>query len=149
MEDDEISTEISDSAVPRAKGEVVNIVTVKNSIVLLLLVFLSGCISPTMPYNSRGRYHLHISALSPEGYLVSVGDRIYTVPDSGRLAVDLPGLHRGRRTLLLGIQVRNVSANDIPAILISNKKRTIRKLTPNDLLKLPREPDGFIRIVLP
>ena len=66
------------------------------------------------------------------------------MPADGRVVVNVPALERGSATYLFGlVKVKESSPYDVPAIHIRRGEHTIRKLSINDLAKLPVDEQGY------
>jgi hypothetical protein len=83
-------------------------------------------------------------------YTVQVASRVdFPVGADGRVVVDVPRLERQHATYLFGVaKVSESSAYDIPAIDLKKGGRTVRKLSLNDLKKLPADSEGYSLVKL-
>ena len=84
----------------------------------------------------------------PEKYVVRVANQeSRTVSADGRVIVDVPRLERGCVTYLFGVvKVREESPYNVRAIGVYRGNQVVRKLSLNDIGKLPSDSEGY-RIV--
>ena len=117
-------------------------------VLLTSCVLLSGCINVLHPYNNPSQEKLHLQSSLPQQYTILVADKTeYPVGADGRVTVDVPRLERGCATYFFGVlKVRDTSCYDVPAIHVTKGNRILRKLSLNDLAKLPVD-DGGYRLV--
>lgn len=108
-------------------------------------VILSGCVTALRPANQPSQQKLRVEASTPQEYMIRVAEKTdYTVPADGRVIVDVPHLERGCAMYLFGaVKVKDHSPYDVPAIHIKRGNHTIRKLSLNDLAKLPVDDEGY------
>lgn len=105
---------------------------------------LMGCVHADGPYNQPSQGKLRLETGTPQTYTVQVASKPEVpVGANGRVVVDIPRLERGHKTYLLGAKVGESSADDITAICVKKAGRTIRKLSINDLKKLPADSEGY------
>src|SRR5277367_3288679 len=111
---------------------------VKVVILLCCSALLSGCLIADGPSNKPSQEQLRIQSTTTQEFTVIVADKItYPVLADGRVTIDIPPLGRGTARYLLGVKVSDSSCDDLPAIQIRNHNGTIRKLSLNQLHKLP------------
>jgi hypothetical protein len=117
------------------------------SIACLLAVCAAatGCVVADGPYNQPSRVKLHLESPTPQAYTVHVASNAaFPVGADGRVVVDVPRLERGHATYLLGVaKVSQSSPYDIAAIDLKEGGKTVRKLSLNDLKKLPTDSEGY------
>jgi hypothetical protein len=106
---------------------------------------LCGCAYALHQYNQPSQEKLRVQSSTPEQYTIRVADNAgYQVPPDGRVTVDVPRLERGCSTYLFGVvKVKDASPYNVPAIHLNKGNRTIRKLSLNDLAKLPVDEEGY------
>ena len=116
-----------------------------NAVSLLCCCFLlSGCLIADGPSNNPSKEQLRIQSSTPQAFAVIVADNIsYSVPIDGRVTIGIPPLGRGCTRYLLGVKLEQYSCDDLPAIKIRNPDGTMRKLSLNQLHKLPQDDAGF------
>jgi hypothetical protein len=97
------------------------------------------------PYNQPSSQKLQIISPEPNQYSIRVADETdYQVPSDGRVIVDVPRLQRGCATYLFGmVKVKDSSSEGITAIHLKKDSRIIRKLSLNDIVKLPVDHEGY------
>jgi len=77
-------------------------------------------------------------------YVIRVaGTTSYSVPPDGRIILHIPRLPSGDATYLAGVKVASVSSYDVPAVHLLTSGRTLRKLSLNDISKLPADNEGY------
>jgi hypothetical protein len=117
---------------------------------LLWCVLLTGCAKALLVSNPPSLQKLRISSPHPEEYKVVVtGGDNYSVPPNGRVQVQIPRLPSGDATYVLGVKVASASSYDVPALQVNADGRAIRKLSLNDLSKLPVDEEGFHVLTIP
>lgn len=105
---------------------------------------LCGCVHALRPYNQPSEQKLRVQSPNPQQYSVAVADEAAVpIPADGRVAVHVPRLERGCATYVLGVKVKGGSPSDLPVIHLNRDSRTVRKLSLNDLAKLPLDDEGF------
>jgi len=111
----------------------------------ILFAFVAGCVHALHPYNQPSQQKLRLQSLGPQEYTIRVADKAdYSVPADGRVVVEVPQLDRGCATYLFGVlKVNDSSPYDVPAIQVKKHDRAIRKLSLNDLKKLPTDTEGY------
>jgi hypothetical protein len=104
----------------------------------------AGCVVADGPYNQPSRVKLHLESPTPQVYTVQVAsDAAFPVGTDGRVVVKVPRLERGHATYMFGVaKVSESSPYDIVAIDLKEGGRTVRKLSLNDLKKLPTDSEG-------
>lgn len=112
---------------------------------LILCAFLCGCVTALHPYNQPLQEKLRLQSAMPQQYTVCVAENTdYQVAPDGRVIVDVPRLERGCATYLFGVvKVNDSSSEDVPAIHLKKEGRTVRKLSWNDIAKLPVDDEGY------
>jgi hypothetical protein len=125
------------------EGELVRRTTLLASL-MVVCIALMGCVHADGPYNQPSQEKLRLKSLAPQTYTVQVANEPeFTVGADGRVVVDIPRLERGHKTYLLGSKVGESSAEDVTAVCVKKAGRTIRKLSINDLKKLPTDSEGY------
>ena len=114
------------------------------SLVVLSTLFC-GCVNALRPYNQPSQQKLRVQSPTPQKYTVRVADKAdYPIAADGRVTVEVPRLERGCATYLFGVvKVKDSSPYDVPAIHLNKDNRTIRKLSLNDVAKLPADEEGY------
>jgi len=112
---------------------------------LVLCVLLCGCVTVLHPYNQPSKEKLRLQSPTPQQYTIRVADKTeYQVAADGRVTVDVPQLERGCATYLLGVvKVKDSPSEDVPAIHLKKDGRIVRKLSLNDIAKLPVDDEGY------
>ena len=112
---------------------------------VVLSALLCGCVNALRPYNQPSQQKVRVQSPTPLRYTVRVADKTnYPVAPDGRVTLDVPRLERGCATYLFGVvKVNDGSPYDVPAIHLNRDGRTIRKLSLNDLAKLPVDEQGY------
>lgn len=112
---------------------------------LILCACLCGCVTALHPYNQPSKEKLRLQSAMPEQYTVRVAENTdFQVAPDGRVIVDVPQLERGCATYLFGVmKVKDSSSEDVPAIHLKKGGRTVRKLSLNDIAKLPVDDEGY------
>ncbi len=115
------------------------------SSLMALSALLCGCVNALRPDNQPSQEKLHLQSPTPQEYSIRVADKTdYPVRADGRVTVDVPRLERGCATYLFGVvKVKDGSPYNVPAIHLNKNNRTIRKLSLNDLAKLPVDEEGY------
>lgn len=87
---------------------------------------------------------------TPQNYVVQVADKADSpVGADGKIAVNVPPLERGCATYLFGVvKVKDGSPYDVPAIHVKKDGHVVRKLSLNDLKKMPTDSEGYQLIKL-
>jgi hypothetical protein len=111
---------------------------------LLLAVSATGCVYALRPSNPTTRQTLQIQAPKPERYAVRVADaRVQQVPPSGRVSFEVPPLQSGCAVYLCGlVKVADHQAEDVRAIQVLEDGQVVRRLSLNQISKLPSGPEG-------
>jgi len=116
----------------------------QRSVLIAILSLLPGCVNALRPYNEPSRETLWVISSTPSSYRVKINNHTTVpVPRDGRVAFDVPRLTRGCATYFLGIKVKDASPYDLPAIEIIEGERTVKRLSLNDIRKLPRDEQGY------
>jgi hypothetical protein len=111
---------------------------------LSICVLVSGCAIALLESNATSQEKLRIACARPEEFTILVAEKAnYPVPPDGRTTLEIPRLPSGCATYLLGARVAGESIYDAPAIRLKRDGRTVRKLSLDDLAKLPVDEQGF------
>ena len=104
-----------------------------------------GCVYALRPSNQPYLEKLRVQALTPQQYSIRVAEKVdYPVPSDGRVIVQIPVLDHGCATYLFGvIKVKDSSPKDVRAIKLERDDHVIKKLSLNDLGKLPIDDEGY------
>ena len=114
---------------------------------LIAGLFLTGCVHALHPYNAPSHEKLRLLTSVPKNYSVLVASKgYYSVPDEARVTIYIPRLPRGCATYLLGVRISDVSCYNVPAIYIKEGRRTVLKMSLNQLHKLPVDKEGFYSV---
>jgi hypothetical protein len=113
--------------------------------ILVLCATLMGCVHADLPYNEPSQQKPRLDSPTPQAYTVQVADKAEApVGTDGRVNVDVPRIGRGHKTYLFGVaKVNERFAEDIPAISVKRNGRTVRKLSLNELERLPPDSEGY------
>ena len=113
--------------------------------VLVLCVVVSGCVYALRPYNQPSREKLRLLSITPSRYHVRVDGKVdYPVALDGRVDLDVPRLQRGCAVYLFDvIKLRDGSPYNSPVVCVKRGNRVIRKLSLNELAKLPVDHEGY------
>jgi hypothetical protein len=105
---------------------------------------LCGCAHALRPYNQPTEVKLRVQSPNPQEYSVAVGDKA-AVPilADGCITIHVPRLERGCAMYVLGIKVKDGSPYEVRAIQLNRGNRTVRKLSLNDVAKLPVDDKGY------
>ena len=105
---------------------------------------LCGCVHVLRPYNRLSEQKVRVQSPNPQQYSVKVADEAAVpIPADGRITIQVPRLERGCAVRIFGVQIKDYSAYDLPAIRLNRGKRTVRRLSLNDLSKLPVDEQGY------
>ena len=108
---------------------------------------LAGCAYRLPAPNAPSQPRLRVLAKSPERYLVRVQTADPTehlVATDGRVIVDVPTLPRWCSVHLFGIKVRNGAyPHRTKAIHVVSGDKTARRLSLNDISRLPVDSEGY------
>jgi len=117
---------------------------------LAVSILINGCVYALRPSNLPSQQKLCLQAAAPKQYSIQVADKFeYPVPSDGRVIVEIPPLERGCATYLFGIiKVSDRSPQDVRAVNLKREGRIIKKLSLNDLAKLPTDGEGYRLIKL-
>lgn len=115
------------------------------AVLLIFTGFLAGCVYALRPYNQPSQEKIRVQSPVPQKYTLQVANTTnYPVAADGRVTIDVPQLQRGCATYLFGVvKVKDGSPYNFPAIHLNISGRTIRKLSLNDLAKLPVDEQGY------
>ena len=111
---------------------------------LLFGLFVCGCVKALRPSNVPSQEKVRLLSPEPENYSVVVAENVnYAIGADGKVQLSTPVLDRGCATYLFGLKLKDASPNDVQFIHIKKGDRTIRKLSLNDLAKLPADKEGY------
>jgi hypothetical protein len=110
-----------------------------------LTLLFCGCVNTLQPYNQPSQQKLLLETSKPQEYTVRVADKDeYEVPADGRVTIYIPRLERGCSKYLFGlVKIEDSSPYDSPIIHLNKNNRTVRRLSLNDLAKLPNDEKGY------
>jgi hypothetical protein len=126
-----------------------NLANFRGQIVLMFLVFCNalfgGCAYRLKPYSQASQQKIRVKSALPHDYTVSVADEnTFQVPEDGRVIVDIPQLPRGCDVYLFEVvKIGDGSPYNLRVIQLKQKNRVIRKLSLNDIAKLPVDKEGY------
>ena len=107
-------------------------------------VLVSGCAKALLISNPPSQEKLRVVSANAEKYTITVGEKsVYPVPPDGRVTMEIPRLPSGDATYLVGVKVASASSYDVPAIHLNKDGQTVRKMSLNDLAKLPVDEQGY------
>jgi hypothetical protein len=111
---------------------------------LLLAVSATGCVYALRPSNPTSQQTLQIQAPKPERYAVRVADaQAQQVPSNGRVSFEVPPLQSGCAVYLCGlVKIADHQSEDVRAIRVLEDGRVVRRLSLNQISKLPSGPEG-------
>lgn len=110
---------------------------------------LTGCGTACGPIRTVPAQRLSLVAPSPSSYTIrvkpDVGTPIETpVPSDGRVTFDVPVTSRDSTVFCLGLPVYHYPAPDtLHVIRVMRDDRTVRKLSAQDIGRLPTDADGY------
>jgi len=115
-----------------------------------MLPLVSGCVLALRPYNTPSEQKLHIQTAVVANLVVRVADTSrFPVSGDGRVVFDVPRLQRGCDAYLFGfIKVRDGSPETVSAIHVLRDERVVRKLSLQELAKLPVDAEGYHILIL-
>jgi hypothetical protein len=107
-----------------------------------------ACVYALTGSNAPGQEHVRILAVNPEKYVLHVetGEAIDTpVPPDGRTAVAIPAYLSGCKVYLLGVVKVSNGRDPLKdwSIAVISNRRTVRKLSLRQLVKLPTDSEGY------
>ena len=110
----------------------------------LLALTMTGCVYALHPYNALSRQSLQIQPPAPERYTVRVDEaQSCPVASDGRVSFEVPPLPRGCADYLFGlVKVADHRSEDVRAIKVLKDGEVVRRLSLNQLSKLPVGSDG-------
>jgi hypothetical protein len=113
-------------------------------LLICCLLALTGCVHALHPQNARSEQTLRIQASSSERYTVRVdGGQNYPVAQDGRATFEVPPLPRGCAVYLFGlVKVSDSRPEDVRAIHVLRGTQVVRKLSLNQLVRLPVDTRG-------
>ena len=108
------------------------------------ILALTGCVYALHPQNARSDQTLRIQASTPERYTVRVNDgQDYPVSADGRATFEVPPLPRGCAAYLFGlVKVSDSRSEDVRAIHVLRGSQVVRKLSLNQIARLPVDTKG-------
>jgi hypothetical protein len=104
-----------------------------------------GCAVGLPPPNAPSVQRLSVVASAPEEYsirVVAASAATFAVPPSGEVLVEIPSLPHGCSQYFFGMRVSNGSPKAKKAVLVSRRGRVVKKLSLNDLDRLPVDATG-------
>jgi len=104
-----------------------------------------ACAVALPPPNAPSVQRLSVVASAPEEYSIRVAATLgatFAVPPSGEVLVEIPSLPRTCSQYFLGMRVSNGSPKAKKAVLVSRRGRVVKKLSLNDLDRLPVDATG-------
>jgi hypothetical protein len=113
---------------------------------LLFLTFTNGCIMMNQcgPYNAPSEEKLRVQSSKPEEYTVQVdGKNTFNIAADGRVVIDVPRLSRTGTLYVLLIPVSKSNPYKERSIYLEKNNRIKRKLSLNDIGRLPVDQDGY------
>src|SRR6267154_288024 len=116
--------------------------------ILLITSMLSGCSYSLHPYNAPVDETIRIVSPRPEEYSIRVDDdekiTDYKVGSNGLVSFHVPRLPRGCAVYFLNtVKVSDHRSGGFRAIKLTRGGRVVRKLSLNDLAKLPSGTGGI------
>lgn len=113
-------------------------------ILLSCCVLVSGCAKALLISNTPSQEKLRVLSANAEKYTITVAEKtVYPVPRDGRVSMEIPRLPSGDATYVLGVKMASASSYDVPAIHLKRDGRTVRKISLNDVAKLPVDDQGY------
>jgi hypothetical protein len=112
---------------------------------LLIGASVTGCVYALRPSNLASQQKLRLETAAPQQYSVQVADKVEErVPPDGRIVVAVPPLERGCATYLFGlVKIKDQSPENVRAIVVKDGDRVVKKLSLNDIAKLPTDGNGY------
>jgi hypothetical protein len=89
---------------------------------------------------------LRLVTSSRDAHVLRVGiteAREYSVPPNGEMTLDIPAYRQGCDACLLGICLHGVDPFKAKRIDVISGAKTVRKLSLQDIVALPRDPEGY------
>ncbi|EEF59384.1 hypothetical protein Cflav_PD2228 [Pedosphaera parvula Ellin514] len=104
-----------------------------------------GCVQVLRPYNQASQQKFRVKSAMPLHYTISVANESeYRVAADGRVIVDVPQLQRGCDTYLFDIvKISDGSPYNLRVIQLKSNNHVVRKLSLNDVAKLPVDEKGY------
>jgi hypothetical protein len=118
---------------------------------LVGLSCLGACALALLPYNSPSQQRIVVVAPSPQRYSVRVdveGSSVIQVPATGRVLVDIPVLPRACSRYFLGIKMSEGAPDRRKVIQLLRENRIVRKLSLDDVSRLPTDASGWREVKL-
>jgi hypothetical protein len=114
----------------------------------LVAVLATGCAIACGPLRSPPPQKLKVDALSPAAYRIRVVDFAASyetqVPENGQVSFDVPVVSRHCTQYFLGIKVHSATPVEKRRVIqIVKGDNVVRKLSADDIAKLPIDPDGY------
>jgi hypothetical protein len=106
---------------------------------VLLPLSMAGCAVALRPANMTSRQTLQIQAPGPERYGVRVNDtQSCQVATDGLVSFEVPPLPSGCAVYLFGfVKVSDRRSEDVPAIQVLREGQVVRRLSLNQISRLP------------
>jgi hypothetical protein len=118
-----------------------------------LVVLVCGCTTSLRPYNLPSEHSLKILNQTPQNYFVRVEDKLsdtkndYVVGTDGVVQFHVPRLPRGCDIYLFSlIKIDENRPEDVQAIQLIRDGRVVKKLSLNEVSRLPRNSDGVAQL---
>lgn len=110
----------------------------------LLAGCLTGCVYALRPSNPTTPQTLQIEAPKPERYAIRVDDaQPHQVASDGNVSFEVPPLQSGCAVYLCGlVKVADQRSEDVRAIQVFEGGQVVRRLSLNQISKLPIGPEG-------
>lgn len=135
------------TARPTPLGQMPCVLTI---LALAIVAFTqSGCGTACGPMRTVPPQRLSLIAPSPTSYTIRVQPKVGApidtpVPPDGRVAFDVPVTSRDSTILFFLVPVYHYPAPDtLRVIRVMRADRTVRKLSAEDIGRLPTDPDGY------
>jgi hypothetical protein len=112
-------------------------------------ILASGCALALPGYNTPFSEKIVVLAPDPSAISVQIedsGQGSLSVVEDGRVVVEFPVLPRECSTYLLGVRLRDRSVEARKIIHLVRDGRIVRKLSVNQLRRLPLDQQGFHRL---
>ena len=105
---------------------------------------MSGCVYALRPSNAPSQQALHIEAAEPAVYAIRIGEaQPQPVHPDGRVAFEVPRLQSGCAVYAFGlVKVDDHRSEDVAAIQVLREGRVVRRLSLNQISKLPTDAEG-------
>ena len=108
------------------------------------LILLSGCTKALLMSNASAQEKVKVSSPNTREYRIVIADStVYSIPDDGQVIIEIPRLPSGCATYAFGVRVANTSSYDVPTIRLEKGGSIVRRLSLNELAKLPMDGEGY------